>query len=262
MSTPEARPATVRVLIADDQRVVRDGLVLLLGLLDGIEVVGAAGNGADAVRLAEQLRPDLVLMDLDMPVLDGAEATAMLRERVPGCAVLVLTTYADQRSIFPALRAGARGYLTKDADSDQVEAAIWNVHQGRMSLDPVVQEHLVAALAPASPPSATAAAAAAAAVASDASARAYPAPAAATSTAPIPTPPTVASGLPDGLTPREAEVLRLISDGLTNAEICDVLIISQATVKTHINRLFAKIGAHDRAQAVRYAFRHGLAHHE
>jgi DNA-binding NarL/FixJ family response regulator len=229
---------TVRVLIADDQRVVRDGLVLLLGLLDGIEVVGAAGDGADAVRLAEQLRPDVVLMDLDMPVLDGAEATKMLRERVPDCSVLVLTTYADQHSVFPALRAGARGYLTKDADSDQVEAAIRDVHRGRMSLDPVVQEQLVAALAPAAQtPNPLADAAA-------------------------DVPPVNGRVLPDGLTPREAEVLRLIADGLTNAEICDVLIISQATVKTHINRLFAKIGAHDRAQAVRYAFRHGLARHD
>ena len=237
MSMPEQSVAGIRVLIADDQWVVRDGLVLLLGLVDGIEVVGAAGDGAEAVRLAEQLRPDVVLMDLDMPVLDGAEATAMLRERVPSISVLVLTTYADELSIFPALKAGARGYLTKDTESDQVEAAIRSVHAGRMWLDPIVQERLVAAL--------------------------------------VPNVPTGQGGgrgastvggperiLPDGLTPREAEVLELIADGLTNAEICDRLVISHATVKTHVNRIFAKIGAHDRAQAVRYAFRHGLAHHE
>ena len=237
MSVPErsAGIACIRVLIADDQWVVRDGLVLLLGLVDGIEVVGAAGDGAEAVRLAEQLRPDVVLMDLDMPVLDGAEATAMLRERVPSISVLVLTTYADELSIFPALKAGARGYLTKDTESDQVEAAIRSVHAGRMWLDSIVQERLVAALVPGGESGSRGASA-------------------------------VGGGaeriLPDGLTPREAEVLELIADGLTNAEICDRLVISHATVKTHVNRIFAKIGAHDRAQAVRYAFRHGLAHHE
>ena len=238
MSVPErsAGIACIRVLIADDQWVVRDGLVLLLGLVDGIEVVGAAADGAEAVRLAEQLRPDVVLMDLDMPVLDGAEATAMLRERVPSSSVLVLTTYADELSIFPALKAGARGYLTKDTESEQVEAAIRSVHAGRMWLDSIVQERLVAALVPSTQITANQGT-------------------------------TTAGGdvertLPDGLTPREAEVLELIADGLTNAEICDRLVISHATVKTHVNRIFAKIGAHDRAQAVRYAFRHGLAHHE
>ena len=235
-----AETTDVRVLIADDQWVVRDGLVLLLGLVDGIEVVGAAGDGAEAVRLAERLRPDVVLMDLDMPVLDGAEATALLRDRVPGAAVLVLTTYADELSIFPALRAGARGYLTKDTDSDQVEAAIRSVHAGRMWLDPIVQEKLVAALVPDGRPAA----------ARDGN----PA---------RPQPPAVpGEALPDGLTPREAEVLRLIADGLTNAEICDALVISHSTVKTHVNRIFAKIGAHDRSQAVRYAFRHRLARHD
>ena len=233
----ETASTDIRVLIADDQWVVRDGLVLLLGLVDGIEVVGAAGDGAEAVRLAEQLRPDIVLMDIDMPVLDGSEATAMLRDRVPDASVLVLTTYADEQSIFPALKAGARGYLTKDTESDQVEAAIRSVHAGRMWLDPIVQERLVAALVPDGRPAAAA-------------------------EQPQQPGTGVGAALPDGLTPREAEVLRLIADGLSNAEICDQLVISHATVKTHVNRIFAKIGAHDRAQAVRYAFRHGLAHHE
>ena len=239
VSTPERRPtseaSSIKVLIADDQWVVRDGLVLLLGLVDGIEVVGAAADGAEAVRLAEQLRPDIVLMDLDMPVLDGAEATAMLRDRVPSAAVLVLTTYADELSIFPALKAGARGYITKDTESEQVEAAIRSVHAGRMWLDSVVQEKLVAAVVR--------------------ERAGQPGTVAGTGS-------SVGELLPDGLTPREAEVLKLIADGLTNAEICDQLVISHATVKTHVNRIFAKIGAHDRAQAVRYAFRHGLAHHE
>jgi DNA-binding NarL/FixJ family response regulator len=218
---------TITVLIADDQWVVRDGLVFLLGIMEGIEVVGAARDGAEAVRLAEQLRPDIVLMDLDMPVLDGAEATAKLRERLPDCSVLVLTTYVDEQSILPALRAGARGYVTKDTSSEQVEAALRSVHAGRMWLDSVVQERLVHALSSA--------------------------------TAPAAAPPGPAATLPDGLTPREAEVLALIAEGLPNPEICDRLSISHATVKTHINRIFAKIGAHDRSQAVRYAFCNGLA---
>ena len=223
----------IRVLIVDDQRVVRDGLVLLIGMLDGIEVVGAARDGAEAVRLAGELRPDVVLMDLSMPVLDGVAATRELRERLPHCEVLVLTTYADDASVFPALRAGARGYLTKDADSDQVEAAIHNVHAGRAWLDPVIQERLVAA--------------------------ALQAEAAPKQTAGGDRDQDQRGGLPDGLTPREAEVLTLIAEGLSNAQICSRLVVSQATVKTHVNRIFAKIGARDRAQAVRYAYRKNLA---
>ncbi|WP_210593246.1 response regulator transcription factor [Streptomyces sp. GESEQ-35] len=214
----------ITVLVADDQQVVRGGLVLLIGMLDGIEVVGAARDGAEAVQLAERLRPDVVLMDLNMPVLDGVAATSAVRERAPESAVLVLTTYADDDSVFPALRAGARGYLTKDADDDEVEAAIRNVHRGRTWLDPVVQARLVAHLQPE-------------AAASD----------------------TRRDALPDGLTPREAEVLTLIAQGLSNEEICARLVVSRATVKTHINRIFAKIGANDRAQAVGYAYRNNLA---
>ena len=228
--------AKIRVLIADDQRVVRDGLVLLIGMLDGIEVVGAARDGAEAVRMAEELRPDVVLMDLSMPVLDGAAATAALRERMPECSVLVLTTYADDDSVFPALRAGARGYLTKDADGDQVETAIRNIHGGRTWLDPVIQERLVAAVREGG------------------------------ASAPQPPEdddedrfPPQTQQFPDGLTPREAEVLTLIAEGLTNTQICARLVVSQATVKTHVNRIFAKIGVHDRAQAVRYAYRNNLA---
>ncbi|MFC8245923.1 response regulator [Streptomyces chartreusis] len=217
----------IRVLVADDQQVVRGGLVLLIGMLDGIEVVGAARDGAEAVELAERLRPDVVLMDLNMPVLDGVSATAVLRKKVPDSAVLVLTTYADDDSVFPALRAGALGYLTKDAEDGEVETAIRQVYGGRTWLDPVVQARLVAALRPedGSPPAGQ---------------------------APGPGAP------PDGLTTREAEVLTLIAQGLSNAQICDRLVVGQATVKTHINRIFAKIGATDRAQAVGYAYRNNL----
>jgi len=216
----------IRVLIADDQRVVRDGLTMLVGLIDGVEVVGAAGDGAEAIRLAEAHHPDVVLMDLRMPGVDGIAATADLRERLPAARVLVLTTYAEQDAIVPALQAGARGYLTKDASAEQIEAAIRAVHAGQTHLDPAVQERLVAAII--TQPAAS-------------------------------DPGPGGQRPPDGLTAREAEVLNLLAAGLSNSEIAQRLYLSHATVKTHINRIFAKTGARDRAQAVRYAYQHGLA---
>jgi DNA-binding NarL/FixJ family response regulator len=215
----------IRVLIADDQRVVRDGLSMLVSLIDGVQVVGTACDGGEAVRLAEARRPDVIMMDLRMPGTDGITATADLRERLPAARVLVLTTYADEDAIVPALQAGARGYLTKDASAEQIEAAIRAVHAGQTHLDPAVQERLVAAVI-SRPPAAA---------------------------------PPGPGERPDGLTPREAEVLALLAAGLTNAEIAKRLYLSHATVKTHINRIFAKTGARDRAQAVKYAYQHGLA---
>jgi len=226
-------PRPIRVLIADDQRVVRDGLNMLVGLIDGVEVVGTACDGAEAVRLAEDHRPDVVLMDLRMPGTDGIAATADLRQRLPATRVLVLTTYADEDAIVPALQAGARGYLTKDASAEQIEAAIYAVHAGQTHLDPVVQERLVTAVISRAPAASPAAAPAAA--------------------------PGAGQKPPGGLTAREAEVLTLLAAGLSNAEIGKRLYLSNATVKTHINRIFAKTGARDRAQAVRYAYQHGLA---
>jgi DNA-binding NarL/FixJ family response regulator len=223
--TMSGGPPPIRVLIADDQRVVRDGLAMLVGLIDGVEITGAACDGAEAVRLAMAHRPDVILMDLRMPGTDGIAATAQLRERLPTARVLVLTTYADDGSILPALRAGAQGYLTKDASAEQIEAAIRAVHAGQTHLDPLVQERLVAAVA----------------------------------TQPPGPPPPGSGPLPDGLTAREAEVLTLLAAGLSNAEIARQLFVSNATVKTHINRIFAKTGARDRAQAVRYAYQAGLA---
>jgi DNA-binding NarL/FixJ family response regulator len=214
----------IRVLVADDQRVVREGLGTLLGLITGIEVVGTAADGNEALALAIQLRPDVVLMDLRMPRCDGIEATRRLRQHDAGIKVLVLTTYADDRSVIDALRAGARGYLTKDAGAAEIRQALEQVTRGQPAIDPAVQQHLLDALT-ASPPRHAA----------------EPGP-----------------QFPGGLTAREAEVLTLIAQGLSNSEIAGRLMVSETTVKSHINHLFAKTGVRDRAQAVTYAYLHGL----
>jgi DNA-binding NarL/FixJ family response regulator len=220
---------TIRVLIADDQPVVRDGLAMLLGLIEDVEIVATAADGIDAVERARVERPDIVLMDLRMPRLEGAEATRRILASLPETRVLVLTTYADDEVLFPALQAGARGYLTKDASAEEIEQAIRALAAGHTHLDPAIQQRLVAAVldqaqAPPGEPA----------------------------SAPRPEP-------PDELTPREVEVLKLIAGGLSNREIADALVLSSATVKTHVNRIFYKTGARDRAQAVRYAYQHGLA---
>jgi DNA-binding NarL/FixJ family response regulator len=230
--SPEVgREEPIRVLLADDQRIVREGLSMLVGLLPGVEVAGTAADGAEAVGLAAELRPDVVLMDLRMPRCDGVEATRMLREQSPAIKVVVLTTYADDRSVIDALRAGARGYLTKDASAEEIHQALRTVLSGQAVIDPVVQHHLVDAVA--------------------AGTGGAPDPGGAYGTAGPPQ-------LPDGLTAREAEVLALIAEGLSNAEIAERLVVSEATVKSHINHLLSKTGARDRAQAVTYAYRHGL----
>ena len=215
----------VRVLIADDQRVVREGLALVLGLLPEVEVVGSACDGDEAVAMAADLLPDIVLMDLRMPRCDGVAATRLLHDRVPETKVVVLTTYADDRSVIDALQAGARGYLTKDAGGTEIRDALHQVLDNHAVIDPAVQRHLVDAIATLGP--------------------------AKTTRPPAP--------LPAGLTPREAEVLSLIATGMSNGEIAEHLAISEGTVKSHINHLLAKIGARDRAQAVSFAYQHGLA---
>ncbi|MGW7489535.1 response regulator transcription factor [Streptomyces sp. NPDC054786] len=218
-----ARTVT-RVVVADDQTVVREGIVMLLGLLPGIEVVGSAADGEDAVRLVAELSPDVVLMDLRMPRCDGVEATRRIHAEHPGTQVVVLTTYADDDSLFPALQAGARGYLTKDADGDEIVRAIDDVLSGEAGLSPKIQRRLLERF-----------------------------------TAPVRPMPQPSEEPPDGLTAREVEVLRLVAEGQSNPEIARTLHVSTATVKTHINNLFAKAGLRDRAQAIHYAYRHGLA---
>ncbi|HUJ35445.1 MAG TPA: response regulator transcription factor [Solirubrobacteraceae bacterium] len=213
----------VRVVVVDDQALVREGLMTLLEAAPDITPVAAAADGEEAVALSSRHRPDVVLMDLRMPRLDGVEATRRIREAQPETEIVVLTTHADDASILDALRAGARGYLTKDAGIAEISRAVHAAADHHALLDPVVQERLIAAAGagarPAAPP----------------------------------------ASLPDDLTPREAEVLALIARGLSNAEIAATLVVSEATVKTHINHLFAKTGARDRAQAVHYAYQHGLA---
>jgi DNA-binding NarL/FixJ family response regulator len=215
----------VRVLLADDQRLVRESLATMLRLLPGIELVGTASDGEEAVALAAEHSPQVVLMDLRMPRVDGIEAIRRLREQQPDVRAIALTTFADDESVIGALRAGARGYLTKDAGAEDIRSAIFAVAAGEATLDPAVQHHVVAALA------------------GDEAGE----------------PAGRGGDLPDGLTPREAEILGLIAEGLTNAEIAERLVVSPTTVKSHINHLFAKAGLRDRVQAVTYAYRKGLA---
>jgi len=237
----------IRVLAADDQRVVREGLALLLSLLPGVEVAGTAADGEEALALAAELRPDVVLMDLRMPKVDGVEATRRLRAADPSVRVIVLTTYADDRSVVSALRAGAVGYLTKDAGAAEIRQALERVSNGQAVIDPAVQRHLVEAIAGGG----------------HAGQGRQGSPDPQDSPDPqgsplAPSPVSAARALPDGLTPREAEVLGLIASGLSNTEIAERLVVSEATVKSHINHMLPKIGARDRAQAVTYAYRHGL----
>jgi DNA-binding NarL/FixJ family response regulator len=230
--------ANVSVIVADDQSAVREGLVLLLGTLPGITVAGQAADGNAAVSLVEAVRPDVVLMDLNMPVCDGVAATRSIAGSYPDTRVVVLTTYADDESIISALQAGALGYLTKDATRAEIGRAVLAAAAGQAVLDPLVQQRLLSRAAAGSDAAAVAAGPAGAAGAAG---------------------PAGAAGADGDLTAREAEVLRLIAGGQSNREIARSLFVSEATVKTHVNRIFAKTGSRDRAQAIRYAYTHGYA---
>ncbi|MBD3139543.1 response regulator transcription factor [Microbispora bryophytorum] len=194
---------------------MREGLVALLDLVDDVEVVGDARDGEKALRLVAELRPDIVLMDLRMPVMDGVEATRRITREYPEVVVVVLTTYDDDQSVDSALLAGACGYLTKDAGRVEIAAALRSAATGQSTFSAAVSRRLVDALSRATPPPVTA--------------------------------------CPDGLTVREVEVLRLVARGLSNAEIGSALFIAETTVKTHINNAFAKIGVRNRTEAAAYA---------
>jgi DNA-binding NarL/FixJ family response regulator len=217
----------LRIIVADDQASVREGLVLMLDTLPDIEVVGAAANGTQALELAAEHQPDAILLDLHMPVLDGIETTKRLNADHPDIAIVVLTTYADDASVFAALHAGARSYLTKDADRADIARALHAAAKGLSVMDPAVREALLTAAGP-------------------------------TPATPTPATPT-SSEPPDGLTRREVEILTLIATGATNAEIADRLVLSNHTVKSHINRIFAKTSSRDRAAAIGYAREHGIS---
>ncbi|GGF15735.1 response regulator transcription factor [Williamsia phyllosphaerae] len=215
----------IRVVIADDQATIRDALAVMLDLVSDLSIVATAADGAALVDAVRDHRPDVVLTDLRMPVMDGADATRTLLEENPELPVIVLTTFDDDDSVFRALDAGARGYLTKDANRHELAAAIRSAAAGQSVLDRAVQRRLLRgarggtdqATAPAGGPG------------------------------------------PDSLTAREREVLTHMADGSTNREIAAALFVSESTVKTHINNVFAKLALRDRGQAIAFAHRHGLA---
>jgi DNA-binding NarL/FixJ family response regulator len=209
----------VRVVVADDQATVRDGLVALLSLLPGVEVVAEAADGSSAIAQVAEHGPDVVLMDVRMPGLDGVAATHRLAQTHPSVAVLMLTSHGDDETVLAALAAGARGFLTKNAGRMELAQAIRAAAAGLSPMDPHLQARLVAAARLGQVP----------------------------------------RELPDGLTRREAEVLALIGAGLSNAGIAARMHVSVATVKSHINRAFAKAGVTSRPAAVRYARDHDLS---
>ena len=213
--------SALRVIVVDDQQIVREGLATILDLLEDVSVIGTAGNGAEALELVAKRQPDVVLMDLHMPVLDGVGATRRIVAEHPSSAVLILTTFGADDDALEALRAGARGVLTKDAGREEISRALHQAAAGHTTLAAPLQARLLAAAAP-------------------------------------PEVPAARAELPDGLTAREAEVLSLIAAGFTNREIAERLVVSEATVKTHINHVFSKIDARDRAAAINYASEHDL----
>ncbi|MFJ7238567.1 response regulator [Streptomyces olivaceus] len=225
MSGQAGGPVQLKVVVADDQAAVREPLAAVLGLAEDIDVVASAADGTEVLAAVAAGPVDVVLMDLRMPVMDGIEATRRLSEEYPEVAVVVLTTFADDESILGALGAGARGYLTKNAGRQDITRAIRAAGAGQSVLDREVQDRLLATARAKAP-------------ATEQAAR---------------------QPLPDDLTPREREVLALIGQGLSNRGIAETLFISEATVKTHINNLFAKAHIRDRADAVRRAIGAGLS---
>jgi DNA-binding NarL/FixJ family response regulator len=224
----DAQEQAVRVLVVDDQRLMRDGIASLLSIQDGIEVVGTAASGQEALERALAVHPDVILMDVRMPVMDGVAATAQVRRQLPSCQVLMLTTFDDEEYVIDALRAGACGYLLKNIPAPDLARAVQAAHRGIYQLDPAIASKVVASLAR--------------------SAKSVP-----SSPSDLP----VLKNVPD-LTGREIEVLRLIAQGATNREIAEALVISEGTVKNHISNILSRLGLRDRTQAAIYARENGL----
>ena len=205
-------------LIADDHAIVRKGIRALLSEAGGFEVVGEASNGQEAVLRAEETHPDVILMDLLMPVMDGIEATRQITSRQPKVHILVLTSFAADNKVFPAIKAGASGYLLKDSTPEDLVRAIRQVHRGEPSLHPTIARKLLQEIAR----------------------------------------PTELQPAPEALTAREMEVLRLIAQGLSNQEIADQISVSEPTVRAHVSRILGKLHLASRTQAALYAVREGL----
>ncbi|HZG55057.1 response regulator transcription factor [Paenibacillus sp.] len=214
----------IRVLIADDHAIVRQGLAFFLGLQPDLRVVGEAANGAEAVERAAALRPDVVLMDLFMPEKNGIEATRDIRARDRETKIIVLTSFSDQDHVLSAIKAGANGYLLKDADPAAIADAVRGAHAGLAQLHPAAAAQLMSHVAAEAAP-----------------------------------PPAGRTSAPDALTARESEILRLIARGYSNKEIAAACDIAEKTVKTHVSSLLSKLGVADRTQAALYAVKHGLA---
>jgi DNA-binding NarL/FixJ family response regulator len=211
---------TMKILLCDDQAVIRDGLEMLLNLEKDFQVIGSAQDGAEAVELAAQKQPDLILMDLKMPMMNGVEATREIRARFPQIKILVLTTYDDDEWVFDAIRAGASGYLLKDTSRQKIVEAIRGTMEGKSFVDPAIAGKLLNQVASKQ------------------------------------TQPT--SILTDKLTERELDVLRLIAKGINNSDIAAQLHLSEGTVRNHVSAILEKLGVSDRTQAAVIAIQHGL----
>ncbi len=226
MDTVRSAGTCIRVLLVDDHALVRQGLRMFIEMQDDMQVVGEGTNGAEAVELAAQTQPDVILLDLVMPGMDGIAAIHQILEHSPRSRVLVLTSFGEDDKIFPAIRAGAQGYLLKDIQPRELIKAIREMHQGKTQLHPDIAQRLLSAVADNPPP---------------AQAKAAP----------------VSKDL-EGLTEREREVLGLIARGLSNREIAEQMVISEKTVKTHVSNLLGRLGLEDRTRAAIWALKHGL----
>ena len=217
MTNNQTQPAVIRILITDDHAVVREGLRTLIGLEPGMEVIGEAANGLEAVQLACDLKPDVTLMDMVMPRMGGLEAIQKIKAQCPDTHILVLTSFSDDETVFPAIKAGALGYLLKNSSPDRLLSAIRDVNQGNPSMSPDIASKLMTELQRESD-----------------------------------LPPTK-----EPLTDREMDVLKLVARGLTNQEIADQLVLSEGTVRTHVSNILSKLHLANRTQAALFALREG-----